>query len=122
MFYAAQAAEFGGEWNDAVSFYRKMLNIEDFNYSQLKGINELNHRKVNVVNCWPEMVEIKVGKVTNDAGNCAYMALMEATNYLKEDKIDAIITLLRPLGIKKLTRSGVLALYKELDESHLSQD
>ena len=75
-----------------LSFYRKMLDIEDFHYSQLKNINELNPRKINVVNCWPEMVEINVGQVTNEAGNCAYLALREATNYLKEDKIDAIVT------------------------------
>jgi acetolactate synthase-1/3 small subunit len=37
-----------------------------------------------------------------------------------EDKINAMIHLLKPLGIKKLTRSGILALYRELDESHRS--
>jgi acetolactate synthase-1/3 small subunit len=37
-----------------------------------------------------------------------------------EDKVNAIIDLLRPLGIKKLTRSGVLALYRVLDDSHRS--
>ena len=30
-----------------------------------------------------------------------------------EEKIDAIINMLRPFGIKKLTRSGPLALYRE---------
>lgn len=31
----------------------------------------------------------------------------------REEKIDAIIRLLEPMGIKKLSRSGVLALYRE---------
>jgi len=31
----------------------------------------------------------------------------------KEDKIDAIISLLKPMGIKKIARSGSLALYRE---------
>ena len=75
-----------------LSFYRKMLNIEDFRYNQVKSVNELNSKKVNVVNCWPEMVEIKVGQVTSEAGNCAYLALREAVNHLKEDKVDAIVT------------------------------
>lgn len=30
-----------------------------------------------------------------------------------QDKIDAIIRLLEPMGIKKLARSGILALYRE---------
>lgn len=87
-----------------LSFYRKLLNFEDFHYSQLRSINELNHRKVNVVNCWPEMIEIKVGQVTEEAGNCAYLALREAVNYLKEDKIDAIVT--APINKKNIQREG----------------
>ncbi|WP_028585897.1 acetolactate synthase small subunit [Desulfogranum mediterraneum] len=35
-----------------------------------------------------------------------------------EKKVNAMIDILRPLGIKKLTRSGILALYRELDETH----
>ena len=31
------------------------------------------------------------------------------------DKVDALIRLLAPMGIKKVTRSGVLALYREPD-------
>jgi len=85
-----------------LSFYRKMLKFEDFNYSQLKSIDDLNPRKVNVVNCWPEMIEIKVGQVTQEAGNCAYLSLREATNYLKKDKIDAIVT--APINKKNIQR------------------
>lgn len=75
-----------------LSYYRKMYDVDDFHYSQLKSIQDINPRKVNVVNCWPEMVEIKVGQVTNEAGNCAYLALREAINYLKDDKIAALVT------------------------------
>lgn len=75
-----------------LSFYRKLLNIEDFHYTQIKSMNELNPRKINVVNCWPDLVELNVGKVTAEGGNCAYLALREAVNYLKEDKIDALVT------------------------------
>ena len=37
-----------------------------------------------------------------------------------ESKINAMVDLLKPLGIKKLTRSGILALYRELEDSHRS--
>ena len=85
-----------------LSFYRKMLKFEDFHYSQVKSINDMNPRKINVVNCWHDMAEINVGQVTNEAGNCAYLALREATNYLKEDKIDAIVT--APINKKNIQR------------------
>ena len=39
--------------------------------------------------------------------------IIEATG--REEKIDALIQRLEPLGIKKLARSGVLALYREPD-------
>jgi acetolactate synthase-1/3 small subunit len=35
-----------------------------------------------------------------------------------EQKIDALISILEPIGIKKLTRSGILTLKRELDETH----
>jgi len=35
-----------------------------------------------------------------------------------EKKIDAMILILEPIGIKKLTRSGILPLNRELDETH----
>lgn len=75
-----------------LSYYRKLLNIEDFHYTQVKSMHELNPRKINVVNCWPDLVDINVGKVTPEGGNCAYLSLREAVNYLKEDKIDALVT------------------------------
>lgn len=63
-----------------------------------------------------QVVEIFNGKVVN-AGMDSYIVEVTGT----EDKIDAMVDLLRPLGIKKLTRSGVLALYRELDDSHRAQ-
>ena len=46
-----------------------------------------------------------------DTGTTHY--IIEATG--GQDKIDALISLLEPMGIKKLARSGVLALYREPD-------
>jgi len=44
-----------------------------------------------------------------DTGASHY--IIEVTG--RQDKIDALIHLLEPMGIKKLARSGVLALYRE---------
>jgi acetolactate synthase-1/3 small subunit len=60
-----------------------------------------------------QVVEIFNAKIVN-AGTDSYIVEVSGT----EDKIDAIIELLAPLGVRKLTRSGVLALYRELDDSH----
>jgi acetolactate synthase-1/3 small subunit len=46
-----------------------------------------------------------------DTGASHY--ILETTG--RQEKIDALIALLEPMGIKKLARSGVLALYREPD-------
>ncbi len=60
-----------------------------------------------------QIVEIFNARVVN-AGTDSYIIEVTGT----EQKINAMIENLRPVGIKKLTRSGILALYRELDESH----
>ena len=62
-----------------------------------------------------QLTEIYNAKIVN-AGADSYIVEVTGT----EDKVNSLIDLLRPLGIKKVTRSGILALYKDLDESHRS--
>ena len=54
------------------------------------------------------LVEIFGGKVV-DTGTEHF--IVEVTG--REDKVNALIRLLEPMGIMKLSRSGVLALYRE---------
>ncbi len=63
-----------------------------------------------------QVVDIFNAKIIN-AGKESYIVEVTGT----EDKVDALVELLRPMGIKKLTRSGTLALYRELEESHKSK-
>ena len=64
-----------------------------------------------------QLVDIFNAKIVN-AGADSFIIEVTGT----EDKVDALVNLLTPLGIKKLTRSGVLALYRELDESHRAEE
>jgi 4-hydroxythreonine-4-phosphate dehydrogenase len=75
-----------------LSYYRKLFKLDDFNYSQIKDLSNPYHRKVNVYNCWQEMVEINVGQVTPEGGQYAFKALESATGHLKSGQIDALVT------------------------------
>lgn len=74
-----------------LSFYRKQLNIEGFNFMTIKN-NDLAYGKVNVVNCWENHIEINPGKVTPEGGNAAWQALKNGAIALKKGHIDAIVT------------------------------
>lgn len=75
-----------------LSYYRKSLNRNNFNFTQIKGIDAINHRKVNVLNCWDEMVELKPGEMNEEGGKYAFISLERCTQDLKDGKIDAMVT------------------------------
>lgn len=75
-----------------LSYYRKALKHEDFQYSQVKHDQGFNPKKVNVVNCWQDMIEIEIGTDSKQAGKAALDALKKAGQDLKEGIIDAVVT------------------------------
>ena len=76
----------------AISFYKKQLNIEDFNYTQVRNKGQFAPKSVNVVNCWEDNLEILPGKASKDAGKAALVALRQGASDLKEGLIDALVT------------------------------
>ncbi len=78
--------------NKLVSLQRKMLNMNDFQYQTVKGVNEVILRKTNVINCWDEEVPVEFG-VSNEAGGTyALKSLQAAVNDLIYKNIDVLVT------------------------------
>ncbi|HET7179483.1 MAG TPA: 4-hydroxythreonine-4-phosphate dehydrogenase PdxA [Chryseosolibacter sp.] len=75
-----------------LSFYKKLLALEEFNFSQVKGKGQLVHKSINVVNCWEEPLDVNPGKATRETGAASLKALQEACSELKEGLIDALVT------------------------------
>ncbi|MCC5930236.1 MAG: 4-hydroxythreonine-4-phosphate dehydrogenase PdxA [Cyclobacteriaceae bacterium] len=75
-----------------LSYYRKMYEIDDLQYTQIKGFDFLNHKKINVINCWQDTFEIKTGSATPEGGKSALLALEKAVDDLIQDQIDALVT------------------------------
>ncbi|MBS1557655.1 MAG: 4-hydroxythreonine-4-phosphate dehydrogenase PdxA [Bacteroidetes bacterium] len=75
-----------------ISFYKKQLNAEEFNYSQTKPDTSFFPKSVNVVNCWEEPVEITPGTASRAAGKCALLSLKKAISDLKAGTIQALVT------------------------------
>ncbi|MEP2511031.1 MAG: 4-hydroxythreonine-4-phosphate dehydrogenase PdxA, partial [Reichenbachiella sp.] len=75
-----------------LSFYRKQLNRDNFNFSPINDLSKPYHRKVNVINCWQEMVDITPGQDNAIGGKYAFKSLEAATKDLAEGKINALVT------------------------------
>src|SRR5699024_3233565 len=75
-----------------LAYYKKLLQIDELNYSQIKGHENIFYKKINVINCWEDVVEIKTGTVTPEAGKCAFLALERACDDLKNGHLDALVT------------------------------
>jgi 4-hydroxythreonine-4-phosphate dehydrogenase len=87
-----------------ISYYRKALDRQNFNFYQTKGFENVNHKKVNVFNTWDEKVDITPGESTKNGGLYAIKSLEQAVEDLKEEKIHALVT--APLSKELVIEAG----------------
>lgn len=87
-----------------ISFHRKVLGIESFNFNPIKSADEAIHKKVNIVNCWSEDVKIDLGQSTETAGRYSLKSLESATEALFKNKIDALVT--APINKQNIQQAG----------------
>lgn len=76
----------------AASFHKKYLNLPDFNFHIIKKIENINHKKANLVNLHDNEIKIDMGKSTQQAGEQALLSLEAATDDLKKGLIHALVT------------------------------
>lgn len=76
----------------AISYHKKALNIDGFNYNLIRSPQQAKEGVVNLINCWNEEVPINLGKVSDEAGRYAFKCLELATDAILQKQIDAIVT------------------------------
>ena len=74
-----------------VSYHKKNLKLNN-NIHGITSIDKISHDKINLMNSWTEEVKIEIGKITEIGGKFAYKSLEAATNALKNNKIDVLLT------------------------------
>ncbi|HWZ22140.1 MAG TPA: 4-hydroxythreonine-4-phosphate dehydrogenase PdxA [Cytophagaceae bacterium] len=72
--------------------YKRLIEMEEISFHSIKNISELFAKKSNLVTCWEEDFEINPGKVTPEAGKCAFISLQKATEDILAGNLDAIVT------------------------------
>ena len=78
--------------NKVLNFYRKSVPDANFNFMTIKETNRINHKQINLFNCWEEEVSVTPGQLTNVGGKYAVQSLVIAAQALKEGRIDGLVT------------------------------
>ncbi len=74
-----------------VSYHKKALQSA-INIHGIDNLKKVVHNKVNLLNIWKDLIDIELGKATEISGKYAYDSLKSATNALKNDEIDVLVT------------------------------
>jgi len=74
------------------AIHRKALEMQDFNFNIIDNIEDAHPKKANLLNIWKDEVEINLGKATARSGELSFDSLKQATQALKDKKIDVLVT------------------------------
>lgn len=75
-----------------LSYYKNVLENKSFSYTRVNSPEDSREGQVNVVNCWEEELNIRIGTGTADSGKYALIALTQAADALVAGKIQAMVT------------------------------
>lgn len=75
-----------------ISYYKKALNLNDFNWNTINNAEEAKPKRVNLINVWNEEVAISMGSANEAGGTYAFKSLEAATKELASGKIDVLVT------------------------------
>jgi 4-hydroxythreonine-4-phosphate dehydrogenase len=74
------------------AYHRKALNINNFNFNNIRSADEAHARKANMINCLDDNIRVELGRSTVQGGEAAILSLEKAVEDLKDGKIDVLIT------------------------------
>jgi 4-hydroxythreonine-4-phosphate dehydrogenase len=75
-----------------MSYHKNIVKDSNIQLNHISDATRASQKKVNVLNCWEESVNITLGKVTEDGGRYAKLAIERAAQDLKAGLIDGLVT------------------------------
>ncbi len=75
-----------------LSYYRKLMGLEEFNYSIVKAKGQFFPKVINVVNCWEDEVRITPGQPSRESAHAALISLRRVVEEVKEGLLDGFVT------------------------------
>jgi len=87
-----------------VAYHKNIITEENIQFNTINTPAEAKTGLINVINCWPDNVNITLGKSNDVGGKCAIDALAAAVKDLKSGDIDALVT--APVNKKAMQLGG----------------
>lgn len=75
-----------------VAYHKNIITQDNIQFHSIMSVAEAQEGRINIINCWPDNVNITLGKATDLGGKCAYDALERAVKDLKTGEIAALVT------------------------------
>ena len=73
-------------------FHRKAIFLKDFAFHIITNFNEINQKKPNLITIYNDEFDVEFGKVSSEAGSISYKSIQKATEALKNNTIDVLVT------------------------------
>lgn len=74
------------------AYHRKNLDIQSLNLNIVNSIEEINLKRVNIINCVDDEIKVELGTSTEEAGKASLAALERATEDLRKGALHALVT------------------------------
>ncbi len=75
-----------------ITYFKKALQMNDFNFHPIKNFSQINPKKVNVFICYEEEVPIDLGQPTAESAQYAFISLEVGVQALVSKQIHALVT------------------------------
>lgn len=75
-----------------VSYHKNIAQTQGITFNSIKSIDQATTGEINVVNCWSDNVNIKIGQISEVGGQYALLSLERAVEDLNNGAIDALVT------------------------------
>ena len=78
--------------NKLINFYKKSVPDAHFNYQSIKDFTKINHKQINIFNCWEDEITISPGQLNELGGKYAVKSLLAAADALHNGHIQGLVT------------------------------
>lgn len=75
-----------------VYYKRAIADSDQFQFTTVQSVREVRDDRINLINCMDEKLNVEIGVPTPEAGKEAIVALKSATEDLKNNQIDVLVT------------------------------